>query len=611
MGTIRCGRMSGTRRTLVRFVATAALVLAVAALGLDYASQRLFGTIAGVIHVRWAPDVDSARREALELRFCLTGREPLDGNTASYLLVDTSSANIRNLIRHPSVLDTHDLDRSAFAVADGAERVFIGDRLGQRRSMTAQAAARVLWQGAALLAAFAVVMLVAPRQMRLVGETGSAAVRSLVWMLYSRIPEVSPEGAATFRIVFGAAVVTLFAFVLDPASVAPEAQPDRLPSFMRWAGRAFVASPQFADWIVPWMSVTGTLFVAGALTGLSFAAFTVGAIAWGLVYSMQSGHHPISAMLVALLCLLPSRWGDVWSVDSLLRPRRRLADPREYGYTVWIPGVVLGIALAAAAASKLNDGGIGWILNGTVKYHFVTDAANAPVDWGLRYAVIPGIAVALSFAAIAVESLVVVAAVFGPAWARGLAAAAVIPMLTGFWLFQGVFWPSWWVLLLSFAPWHLIRRLHPIAGNGVAPRVFRLRHVQAAFFIAAIGQQVVASAWRLEQPPILSAYDMYSKTYDRPEDYPADGGSSHWLVAAMADRTERTCRLDRDEAKVFAALQPREYARSAGQVLASCFGEVGSIRAVAVEERRPNIDWSAGRYVGTSRVRLSVSAPLN
>ena len=252
---------------------------------------------------------------------------------------------------------------------------------------------------------------------------------------------------------------------------------------------------------------------------------------------------------------------------------------------------------------------------------------------------IPGVAIALSFGAIAIESLVVIAAVFGPPWVRLLAAAAVIPMLTGFWLFQGVFWPSWWVLLLSFAPWHLIRRPtrdvrrtgfitddgRPIpyvvpgfspakaghyvgyetASSDYSPRSPSLRHVQTAFFIAAIGQQVAASVWRLELPPMVSAYDMYSKTYAGPDEYPDDGGSSHWLVAGMADGSERACRIDRDEARLIAALPPQQYTSAAAPMLASCFGENGSMRSVTVEERRPNIEWRQGRYIGTHRVRLS------
>ena len=63
--------------------------------------------------------------------------------------------------------------------------------------------------------------------------------------------------------------------------------------------------------------------------------------------------------------------------------RCRRATPKEYGYTVWVPGLVLGVVFAAAAVAKLRDAGVAWILNGTVKYHFLSDSVQAMVDWGL------------------------------------------------------------------------------------------------------------------------------------------------------------------------------------------------------------------------------------
>jgi hypothetical protein len=41
---------------------------------------------------------------------------------------------------------------------------------------------------------------------------------------------------------------------------------------------------------------------------------------------------------------------------------------------------VLGVTFAAAAFAKLRLGGIGWITNGTVTYHFLTDSFDAPVE---------------------------------------------------------------------------------------------------------------------------------------------------------------------------------------------------------------------------------------
>jgi hypothetical protein len=241
--------------------------------------------------------------------------------------------------------------------------------------------------------------------------------------------------------------------------------------------------------------------------------------------------------------------------------------------------------------------------------------ANAPVDWGVQLGVVPAVAVALSFAAIAVESLVIVAALVGPWPVRLLAALAVLPMFVGFWLFQGVFWPAWWVLLFSFAPWHRVPsrvrsvRLQPDPTETPDTTELhsppRWRPAHALLLVAAMGQQLVASTWHLEIPPFVSAYDMYSKTYASPAEYPPNGGHSHWLVGSLADQSTRSCRIGDDEAKMLAALPASEYTRIAREMLASCFGDLRAVRTVAIDEMRPNVDWTAGRYLGTSRSRLT------
>ena len=166
---------------------------------------------------------------------------------------------------------------------------------------------------------------------------------------------------------------------------------------------------------------------------------------------------------MAMICLVPSRWGDAWSVDAWWRSRRRrdgstsTVPPRIYGYTMWMPGLVFATSFAAAAAAKLREGGVAWITNGTVKYHFLTDAHQAPVDWGLRLAQHESVAVFMSFAAIALEAMLIVG-VFSKRYRyRAAAGAGGLALLLGFALFQGVIWPLWWLMLMSFLPWHRVR----------------------------------------------------------------------------------------------------------------------------------------------------------
>jgi hypothetical protein len=628
--------MSGTsvgeslmrRRTSpsARRAGLAALAMAAAALALDYTSRQpangppaAAGT-AAFIHVRWAPGVDAQRRELLERRFNLSRAERTQGTTYSYLLTDTSTSNIRALVTEPDVADTHDVDRRAFTIADSAERLAVSSAPDRRYSVLAWAV-RLLWAGAAGAALFALVALTARTAGRTAPRlTGTQArgLHAVANWLWSRIPEVSPEAAALFRIVFGMATLLVFAASpVSPADVPSQRLTTNATWLVRAVGNVFIATPDLTNYVGPWLWISGLLFIAGVLTRWSYAAFVAGAVAWGAVHSLQVGHHPFSALLIALVCLLPSRWGDAWSIDAWLR-RRRLASAREYGYSVWIPGVVLGIALAAAATAKLREGGVGWILNGTVKYHFVTDAANAPVDWALRFALEPTTAIALSFGALAVESLVFPAAVVGTWIVRLLAGVAVIAMLAGFWFFQGVFWPGWWVLLLSFAPWHRLapgpakagHYEHDAHGDEVGGndrlRTSRLKpsHAQAAFLVFAVSQQIFVSARRIEAPPLFSAYDMYSKTYASPSEYPANGGLSYWLVGTTADGATPACQIGSDEARMFATPGDEEHASEVKQMVASCFGSDSPLQSIAIEQRHLKVDWTTGQYLGTSRVRI-------
>ena len=150
-----------------------------------------------------------------------------------------------------------------------------------------------------------------------------------------------------------------------------------------------------------------------------------------------------------------------------------------YGYSVWVPGLVVGVAYAAAAWAKLNvpPGWTDWVLNGTVEYHFIGDSVNAPVDWGLQFARFPFAAILASFGVVAIEAGLVTAAFVRNEWYRLTLGVAALLLFSGFYLFMGVFWPAWWILLLSFLPWRRLgtyftttsRRsttvhLHPASG---------------------------------------------------------------------------------------------------------------------------------------------------
>ena len=80
------------------------------------------------VNVRWSPEVDDRQRATLEARFHLRQGEFRDTRTWSYLIADTTSSNVETLVTHPSVEDTHGIDRDSYAV-EGAPGRFDGAAL--------------------------------------------------------------------------------------------------------------------------------------------------------------------------------------------------------------------------------------------------------------------------------------------------------------------------------------------------------------------------------------------------------------------------------------------------------------------------------------------------
>jgi hypothetical protein len=337
---------------------------------------------------------------------------------------------------------------------------------------------------------------------------------------------------------------------------------------------------------------------------------TFGAFAWAALMTTRLGYHMVSALLVALPCLIPSRWGDAWSVDAWWRRRNleipvKTTSPQEYGYTIWMPGVVVGVIFAAAAVAKLHESGIAWILNGTVKYHFLSDAASAPLDWGLRVGLYPTLAIALSFGAILIESTIVFGAFARRYLSRAIAGIAAVALLGGFGLFQGLFWPAWWLLLVSFLPWHwLLRRESPAvqSANASALDIARLRpHV--LIVIVFIAQQLLVSGLSLEAGPALSTYGMYANTYDSPEAYESQSTTSYWLTSSDG----RQCSVSEGAARAVASARSGSADAPARDAVQRCFG-TADLSTVEAEQRRARIDWKRWRPAGETRLTLSSSA---
>ena len=69
---------------------------------------------APVVHVRWRADVSDSARAATESEHLLANPIATDARTYAYDLMDFSSENIRAIVTHPLIEDTHEIDRGAF-----------------------------------------------------------------------------------------------------------------------------------------------------------------------------------------------------------------------------------------------------------------------------------------------------------------------------------------------------------------------------------------------------------------------------------------------------------------------------------------------------------------
>lgn len=602
---------------VVRRLVVAGLVLWTCA-GAAFLTRTLaFGERPALIHIRWAPGVDDAARTLQERKYSLGRPEFREGRTWGYALRDLSRANVTALVTDPSVEDTHNINRIKFRPGLFTPRLPYETRapwipVGLNALSILLIFGGMLAIGLALVERLVPATLLPASRQRVQHAVlhPQATIRDrwqrLTAWVAGRIPPASAEAVALFRILFGIAILLI---LLDkPVLGRWAANPQNALSPLHlWTLQIFVDVPWLAAAIRPWLLFWGVLFIVGAFARLSFAMLTLGTFAWGLLYTSRVSYHTISSLLLALCFLQLSRWGDAWSVDAWRRRHRPKppATAQQYGYTAWMPGLVLGVVFAAAAIAKLREGGIAWILNGTVKYHFLSDSRQAMVDWGLHVGQYPWLAVFLSFAAIAIESIVIVGVLARAYRYRFAAGVAAMSILAGFALLQGLRWHGWWLLLLAFLPWHLIR-----AEGRPEPAAWSRRISGPVMAVLALfALQIVVSALRLEVSPLLSTYDMYSTTYESEADYAYKAGLSYWLVGEHADGTSEDCRISRNAADaVSRAISGSEQWRSAADVIDTCFDGSAPIVNVALEGRRSAIDWN--RWPPAEVVAVPMAGPV-
>ena len=646
-------RSTWWRATAIAFVLFAAC--------LPFAARMLAGPRGAEVHVRWQPSVDERARAALEDRFHLADGQQLDQYTWRYDLIEPSRDNVRALVIDPAVADTHDIDRPSYSLMPSTARTFRRQRLpGGADAVVATAD----WLAITLvtLAGVLIVLGVSGRAptpraipalivrslqplasggLRASGyvTTGFAAV---VRFLQHGVPEVDAGTAGMFRIVFGLVLLAFFASRRVDASWLNATFDLEVDGALHAAVLDWLrAHPLVVNLLTPWLLITAAAFTVGIFTRWTYALFVAGVIVWAYVAVSLESTHPLGTFVLALVALLPSRWGDARSVDSWLRrrrggdsparpeQRRRVQPPgKQYGYSVWVPGLVFGVGYAAAAWAKLERGP-DWVLNGTIKYFFITDSVIAPFDWGLQVANYPRLAIAMSLLAVATEALVVTAAFTRSEIYRLIMGLGGLGLLSGFWVFMGHFWPGWWILLLGFLPWQRLSRPSPTvrlkpdttyesvrlppsrakrasaslaeaSGEGGKPDTtynrarLQVNAAQMAMIALVIGQQVLFSTIKLERAPMFSHYPMYAGTYASPADYDASRPPRYRILASTDRGTvELRCSPHEEFVREFqAALHgASEASANVWRALRGCGENLTSVRYVTLEGEMQVFDW--------------------
>jgi hypothetical protein len=485
-----------------------------------------------VINIRWQELLGPIERTALEQRFDLRRLEQIGPTGWQYEIANTSRDNIGHLVGHADVADTHFIDRTMLEIAPDAP---MGIRrpgpLGERWPALAF---RLVDQGGLLLLVFAAIAALRATRPHLISAVALQA------LLCRGIPALSLRGLAAFRFVFGIALALyIYAYPFPADVVSPDLHRQAQLPYADLAPIQWLASHPSVVRVGQWMGIaSAVLFAIGVLPRLFFVAVVASIVQWLPVFSLQSDIDQFSVLLLPLLGLLLVPWGDApplfrfskGTLTSAGHPNIR------YGYAPWLISVALGVAWIGAAWAKIREGP-DWILNGTIRYYLVSDHSQAHIDWGLAIASMPIVAVILSGCAVLIETLTLSVAFVRMPMLRLAMGFAAASLLTAFYLFQGILWPAWWILLLGFLPWHWFNQSATIDSQWRASTVSR---GQLLFILGLLIQQILISAAFVNIFPVASRYEMYSKTYASPTDYDREHQSITRRILAEDSSKVRT-----------------------------------------------------------------------
>jgi hypothetical protein len=161
-----------------------------------------------------------------------------------------------------------------------------------------------------------------------------------------------------------------------------------------------------------------------------------------------------------------------------------------------------------------------WILGGAVKYHWVIDSPQAAApDLALWIASHHWASVLMSFMGVFLEAAFITASFVRTTLARSLLGVGIGgALVAGFYLFHGVLWWTWILVLVSFVvPWAALYRLvtrkplRPLPAP--ATPVIGPRRAQVAMMV------VVCLLMVRQWPEGIGRFTSYSNTYESIEDF--------------------------------------------------------------------------------------------
>lgn len=290
----------------------------------------------------------------------------------------------------------------------------------------------------------------------------------------------APDALGICRALFFATLLLRVAPDVDSPSWAAVPKVFWMPTDLFALLHLGVASPAVLATLDALWRASLVLAFAGLCTRTaSVVAFVLGVYVLGLPQCFGKIDHWSGLLVLTLGVLALARSGDAWSLDALLRRRRRAPRPApsgEYRWPIELARLLLVLVFFAAGIAKLRQGGLAWLSADNMRAillapHYANDRVLP--DLGLRIAESPVLCAALAFATIVAEAGAPLALLGGPV--AGVVIGTLFAMQLGIATLLGVhgtfpflacyvFWLPWrW--LLDRAPAHRPRSAEPAVAR--------------------------------------------------------------------------------------------------------------------------------------------------